>query len=137
MIVMAKTIRAATLAMAMLLTMSGCGTMLGNLGLSLAHHNQMYGGVQCDLDACASNLKDLREPSEDKSRVEAALCGAMCVVDLPLSAIADTLTLPFTIKATLDGTACSVKPVDQKQEATPSDPVDQSRVTPVIPVAGK
>jgi uncharacterized protein YceK len=93
--------------------MSGCGTMLGNIGgLSLDNRMEIYGGVQCDLNGCARNLEEFGKASEDSARAAALAYGTLCIIDLPLSAVADTLTLPLTIKATLDSKPAAVAPAD-------------------------
>lgn len=74
--------------------LSGCGTMVGNLGGLAHHHKEIYGGVRVDGDA-------LKEHVQDREWLAAGLA----LVDMPFSAVADTLTLPITIKATLTGEA--------------------------------
>jgi len=83
---------------------AGCGTMIGNVGgMSPDHYMDIYGGVQIDLESAAKHFN--QSPSDVREGLEQA-CGTACVlVDLPLSVVADTLTLPFTIDATLRGKA--------------------------------
>jgi uncharacterized protein YceK len=131
---MARAVLPATLALAAVSVMSGCGTMIGNLGgLSLDHYYEVYGGVRVDLDFCRTGLKELWNPSEGNTRGGALLGEAAFAVDLPLSFVADTLTLPFTIKATLNGEARHPEglvkpPSDTPQVAQEIQPGD----TPVV-----
>lgn len=88
----------------------GCGTM-GNLGgtLSLTHEHFMepYGGVKLCLEGGTKCFKESDEA--DKLERVLYLMSASYVfgLDLPMSVVADTLTLPLTVKATLRGEAHS------------------------------
>lgn len=86
--------------------LAGCGTMLGNVGgLSYmkGHYMEPYGGVKVCLEGGTRCLKEATAPGEEH-RLVPLLCGTyMLGFDLPMSAVADTLTLPLTITATLKG----------------------------------
>jgi uncharacterized protein YceK len=108
---MARAVVTGTLAMAAIFAMSGCGTV-SNIAFSLNPHYeyQIYGGVRNDVEVVWwGSLKELWKDSEKKTKAEAlfdvACCTAFCTIDLPLCAALDTLTLPITIKSTLDGSA--------------------------------
>ena len=49
-----------------------------------------FGGVRTDLEVCAASL--FNPPLLP--------LGGLCLVDLPLSAVADTVTLPYTVSVT-------------------------------------
>jgi uncharacterized protein YceK len=101
---MARTVIPRTLVLVIASVACGCGTVIGNLGgLSYNHCCDVYGGVQVDLEACSANLKEISEPTGGNTRCGALLGGAVLVADIPFSFIADTLTLPWTITATLNG----------------------------------
>jgi uncharacterized protein YceK len=95
--------------------LSGCGTMLTNLGgfsSIQGHYMEPYGGVKASLESgteCFKKAIDLqpehRLPPED-DRWFLLLGGTyVLALDVPMCAIADTLTLPITIRATLNGEA--------------------------------
>jgi uncharacterized protein YceK len=74
--------------------LAGCGTCI-NLGgepLTGGGTREVYGGVAWDASVVSNTLQDGGLPY--------ILVGAyLLAVDLPLSAVADTLTLPLTIPA--------------------------------------
>jgi uncharacterized protein YceK len=84
----------------MVCCLSGCGTYASvnrcDLGWKRTGENWIYGGVQMDVTA-------LREiPGEkDISLPLKPVLMTWAVADMPFSAAADTLFLPFTIHATL------------------------------------
>lgn len=81
------------LLLAVVLTGSGCGTMA-----NLADRHQVYGGTNIDgtslLRAC-NELIHPDGPHELTARRDTAVVVVSCV-DLPLSVMADTFTLPIT-----------------------------------------
>jgi uncharacterized protein YceK len=97
---------AAIFALASVLT--GCGT-LANLPnetlvgvVDFMPHEQIYGGVQRDAEVAQERLKNVVSPKGDNGRVESLVAaGYLAMIDLPLSVIGDTLTLPITIPATM------------------------------------
>ena len=103
--------------------LGGCGTA-GNLWRPPVLGGQhIYGGVRLDAAAIRESLTG-QPPDPDPRRVapppvRTILCSA---VDLPFSAVADTLTLPATIRATLDQRRDKQKPApesaDQAARAT-------------------
>lgn len=77
---------------------TGCGT-LGNVSGPC----KMYGGVQLDGTNVLEVCQEIGHPNEGGSlstahRTMILICGC---ADLPLSAVADTVTLPFTAPAAL------------------------------------
>ncbi len=82
--------------------LSGCGTM-GNLaGCCVSGPHEIYGGVRLDAKAAwesggeAVHTKGL----ESLGHVAEAVC--FLALDLPLSAVADTVTLPITIPTAIE-----------------------------------
>lgn len=76
------------------LIMSGCGTVVHQLSLTTllippGTAPSPYGGVEMDL-AAASHPSDESPPSAGE-----ACLAALAIIDLPLSAVADTALLPF------------------------------------------
>ena len=90
--------------------LAGCGTMLVNVGglsCTSGHYMEPYGGVKVCLESGTEGLKEASKPGE-QDRLLSLLGGMyMLALDLPMSAVADTLTLPMTISATLKGEAVS------------------------------
>jgi uncharacterized protein YceK len=100
--------RAGTCLVAVLISaFGGCGTANNLYKAELPGQGRVYGGVVWtangvhDCAADALHAKDL----EDFTR---SACGALVSsVDLPLSAVADTLTLPVTISIAIRRWACA------------------------------
>jgi uncharacterized protein YceK len=85
---------------ALILLASGCGTMVNmaapnvsvkrsNVSVSTRMRRQIYGGVRMDV-AILTKRADM--PEHGRSAV-----APLALVDLPFSAVGDTVTLPFTI----------------------------------------
>ncbi len=90
-----------TLALAACALGGGCGTVL-----NLEDEHRVYGGVRTEAvagSACLVRGLGLTQPEgHDKfSRDTSLMLGACALLDLPLSAVGDTLTLPLTIPATI------------------------------------
>lgn len=109
----------AILAVGVVALFSGCGTLI-NLGKD----REVYGGVRLDSKCGEGGLDIWRHPDKYAQPVfpYASLLAAACWVgvDLPLSAVADTLTLPLTIPTALKRAAEPAKP-DQPAEAVSGD----------------
>jgi uncharacterized protein YceK len=88
---------------------TGCGTMIGNIGgygILRGHYMEPYGGVKICLEAGTHSFKEAVHPPANQPRWEGVLAGTYVLgVDLPLSAVADTVTLPWTVHAVLTGEA--------------------------------
>jgi uncharacterized protein YceK len=108
---------AAILAGVLTVVLGGCGTVVNCVSVNGAAARTIYGGVRQD---AANGTRHLAEaftgpaPSFSKmpqppnaardltSKSFCAVCGVgMLAVDLPVSAVADTLTLPVTVPSTL------------------------------------
>jgi uncharacterized protein YceK len=78
---------------------------LGGLSLTAGHYMEPYGGVKVCLEGGTECLKKATDPQVDDRWW--LLFGAIygLALDLPMSAVADTVTLPITIRATLKGEA--------------------------------
>jgi uncharacterized protein YceK len=80
--------------------LSGCGTMHNFLGDSAdGAPCEVFGGVRSDV---RTGVKCLREPTGDPNNSALQQCAKitgwyLLAVDLPLSAVADTVTLPSTV----------------------------------------
>jgi uncharacterized protein YceK len=87
----------------------GCGTAINlaptiaaertdqYMSVSIGPRRAIFGGVALDLAVAGRSLRNL--PQHPRA---AAVFLPAAVIDLPFSAIGDTLTLPMTIPATLD-----------------------------------
>jgi uncharacterized protein YceK len=104
-------------------SLSGCGT-IWNMEFSKERdtgERRIYGGLQ--IDANAAFVQPFESISESKTESNGpdhtiALC-VLAIFDAPMSAIADTLTLPITIPATM-----------KKLKANNGKPSDENTVTP-------
>ncbi len=97
--------------------LSGCGTVVNCTNVNGAAAYGIYGGVRQDAKNGSSHLAEAfsgpapafskipKPPSAIRDFASKSLCAGcgvcMLAVDLPVSAIADTLTLPVTVPATL------------------------------------
>lgn len=107
----------AYLAAVLALGLGGCGTVVNCVGIHGAPARAIYGGVRQDAEngyrhlgeafsGPAPSFPAMPKPpdpvSDWASKTFCAVCGVgMWIVDLPVSAVADTLTLPVTVPATL------------------------------------
>jgi uncharacterized protein YceK len=107
----------AYLAAALTVLLGGCGTVVNCVNVSGTPARAIYGGVRQDAEngyrhlgeafsGPAPSFGEMPKPpnpvSDLGSKTFCAACGVgMLAVDLPVSAVADTLTLPVTVPATL------------------------------------
>ena len=128
---------AACLAAVLASALCGCGTMVNCVGWNGPAGREIYGGVKQDAVNGKSHIAEAFNgptpsfsPYPDKPDTGShpfmksfcASCGiGMLAVDLPISAVADTLTLPVTVPATL------MKKIDKPKPKKPSKP-GQARV---------
>src|SRR5687768_16376702 len=88
------------LSAALLPLLAGCGTVANLVPVPPATGEmRVYGGVATDLDT-ARQMSAGAAATDDP--VERCLCyanAALAVLDVPLSAVGDTLTLPVTVAA--------------------------------------
>jgi len=85
-----------------LCSVSGCGT-LWNMEFSKDRdigERRVYGGLRIDAQAFVHPIDAISKRDDEKLINVFALC-VVAILDSPLSAIADTLTLPITIPATI------------------------------------
>jgi uncharacterized protein YceK len=83
-------LRAATILLIMLAGVSGCGTIR-----NLSQTPEVYGGVKIDNEVGVKYRE--RRPAEEEHDIVNAAKWVATVVDLPLSAVADTVTLPYVL----------------------------------------
>jgi uncharacterized protein YceK len=97
--------------------LGGCGTVVNCFNVNGTPARAIYGGVRQDAANGTRHLSEAfsgpapsfttmpkpPDPASDfASKSFCAVCGlGMLAVDLPVSAVADTLTLPVTVPATL------------------------------------
>ena len=95
----------------------GCGTVVNCVNGNGAGARRIYGGVKQDAQNGTDHLVEAfsgpaptfsempKPPSAGRDFVAKSFCAGcgvcMLAVDLPISAVADTLTLPLTVPATL------------------------------------
>jgi uncharacterized protein YceK len=124
---------------------SGCGT-LSNLGrytgviiLDGTPTERVYGGVWRDLTFAQDDIVGVPRPESRLGRANQLVGAAYCLlVDLPLSAVGDTLTLPLVLPYALkDGEVfprrTRIEPIDVSQL---SPPADAEAERPAAPVPG-
>jgi uncharacterized protein YceK len=110
--------RALTLGgVALSLALTGCGTVM-NLYLPQEHSGseslRVYGGV-------ADTTKAIRLNAEKKG-VTPKLVAAALVLDVPLSAVGDTLTLPVSVAVS------AARALDAHRHQPPIDPEERKRL---------
>jgi uncharacterized protein YceK len=81
--------------------LGGCGT-----SLNLDGDSRIYGGIQLDAQHCSEGLAkaagNTRQQEPDQTPLWHLAQSAGALVDLPLSLVMDTLTLPITIATTME-----------------------------------
>lgn len=108
---------AAFLAAVLAVGLSGCGTVVNCVSVNGPAARSIYGGVRQDaangsrhlteaFTGPAPSFSEMPKPpsfgSDLASKSFCAACGVcMLAVDLPVSAVADTVTLPVTVTSTL------------------------------------
>lgn len=84
--------------MPVFLAMTGCGTFNYNFAHLGGPGPMPYGGVRDDLDSLKDSGKDSGKANKSaEDSVEMVLYDIGYALDLPLSAIADTILLPITL----------------------------------------
>jgi uncharacterized protein YceK len=114
--------------------LSGCGTVVnlsrpgGNPFYEFRSQPEIYGGVCEDMRWAWTLVSDSPSGSYPVAGKVAQLVVAPCVlcIDLPLSAVADTLTLPLTVRSAL-----------HENNLHPASALEQQMVTPVDATAGQ
>jgi uncharacterized protein YceK len=99
---MARLAVAVSLALPALL-LGGCGTVLNTTYFTAEEGGgSVYGGVKVDVDLSRSLVLEAPPADEDTGQriSRYSMAAWTMLIDLPLSAIGDTLTLPITIPAT-------------------------------------
>jgi uncharacterized protein YceK len=97
--------------------LGGCGTAVNCLGAKGTAPREIYGGVKQDAQngtthlaeafspSCPSFSSPIKTPSAGEKLMTRTICAGcgvcMLAVDLPVSAVTDTLTLPVTIPTAL------------------------------------
>jgi uncharacterized protein YceK len=118
---------------ALFLPCAGCGTILNlteNGPKSPVVKDTIYGGIAWDAVFGTNELICAVDPWVNpgletwESRVAGVAFAMLCLADLPLSAIADTLTLPITVQAAFQRT----QPADAKTSG--SSPGDNGPSSP-------
>lgn len=115
--------KSAWVAAALACALGGCGT-IGNL--SDPKQTRPFGGVLRDANASAWLVNEASEASKKPAAEVAGLVLAVPVVtvDLPLSFVADTVTLPLTI------------PMSVLRQGQPEMPPPQAMAGPPMPDGG-
>ena len=76
------------------LVLCGCGTLDNVVGNPSP---MIYGGVRNDVKQAVQSTGDALRADSGWEFVSSAGTGTLCTLDAPLSAVADTVTLPVTI----------------------------------------
>jgi uncharacterized protein YceK len=112
---MTKLIGTAFLAAAVV-SLSGCGTMSNALLTPEEGGGKIYGGVRMDVEAGPKYIQEGFTPDNEIPRPASqapcslALGTYLMLVDLPLSVVGDTLTLPWIIAAELGKPSDAAEP---------------------------
>jgi uncharacterized protein YceK len=98
---MARTRTLAVLLVVVVPAFNGCGTA-GNLSSCCSSGDwAVYGGVALDAKAAVKAVQDVVRPGDQSPFVAALAIVYYSAVDMPLSFVGDTLTLPITLQAAL------------------------------------
>ena len=107
----------------------GCGTAINlaptiaaertdqYMSVGIGPRRAIYGGVALDLAVAGRSIRNL--PQHPRA---AAVFLPAAVIDLPFSAIGDTLTLPMTIPATFDRGVAQQDPRDGSRDFLTNEP---------------
>jgi uncharacterized protein YceK len=88
---------------ALCLALCGCGTLDNVVGVGAP--NRVYGGVRSDVKQAVQSTGDALRAQSPGDFAASAGRGALCTLDAPLSAVADTATLPITVSHRLQSGA--------------------------------
>jgi uncharacterized protein YceK len=107
---MARKVLAGCMLVVASLAATGCGTMANmpnDPDPQQENVMRVYGGVRCDAEWLQQGVETLRKGEADEFAIvrRVACLAGICALDIPLSFIADTLTLPVTIPAVFEKTA--------------------------------
>ncbi len=92
----------------MIVSCAGCGTLRNvatspMFGPPLPPEKMVYGGVREDTKRITTAFGDIKQFGDaQKSLGTNAVDAASSAIDVPLSAVGDTLTLPITVPAAID-----------------------------------
>jgi uncharacterized protein YceK len=99
---MARSVGRAVLAVGIAVWLSGCGTAANTLWLlPMEGGMSAYGGVKADVEMVRGGVARAVDADSLDSFADAAYYTVVGAVDLPLSAVGDTLTLPVVLAAAL------------------------------------
>jgi uncharacterized protein YceK len=134
---------AACLAAVLAPALGGCGTVVNCVSWNGPAGREIYGGVKQDAQNGTSHLAEAfygpppslspypEKPDTGNHLLTKSFCAGcgigMLAVDLPISAVADTLTLPVTIPATL------MKKPDKPKRKPPPKSIQARVITPGKP----
>jgi uncharacterized protein YceK len=120
---------------AFLAAVSGCGTLINlseNPNREAGGDKKLYGGVQWDVLVGTGSLLSSLDPSTPtvSARTGAFMAGVCFLADTPLSAVADTLTLPLVVSAFLEKRGLEegfekLRAIDAANEAAKGKPRDE------------
>ena len=108
---------------------AGCGTFTSTFPPCANQQPQVgpaYGGVQSDAKAIRDDLADAGKAASPAEWVGACTEAFLYCVDMPFSAVGDTLLLPVTVRGATQRANADRKPADQV--STPA--ADPSRQSP-------
>jgi uncharacterized protein YceK len=116
---MTRTGRAAALFLAVG-TLGGCGT-LANLGGRGWEHTRIYGGVLGDVKGAQDWIADnpITPEADIQKNVGTVVGVGLVALDVPFSAIGDTLTLPVTVPVAIWASTRGPAAVSQKTGGAP------------------
>lgn len=114
---------------AIALFLSGCGTLSNCCWLFPEEGGKrVYGGVRGDCEIAWQAVTDTDSPGGERRDILLKL-----ILDLPLSAVADTITLPYTVPYSFWWALHSKQPDRAKVQSTPSGITSTPDNSPVDP----
>lgn len=110
------------------LLLSGCGTAANTLWWSRDEGGlRVYGGVRAETEKLRQHVAD---PERADSR------DLLLALDLPLSLVGDTLTLPITVPVALTRSYSDPKPVNNPESGRPQQEETELITPPATRVVG-
>jgi uncharacterized protein YceK len=105
--------------------LAGCGTTL-----NLDGESRVYGGVVQDFQIAKDHLAKVGNPgksgTQDGSACWNLTASALALIDVPLSVVGDTLSLPLTIQTAMDNWDYTVPPTPAAKSGGPQSATDSS-----------
>ena len=129
---MARAMLGAILTAAAASSLTGCGTFFNCFAADKAGPQaeqkvgRIYGGVLFEVQAAQSLVNDMPREAIPKDWVLTVCGSCLLAIDMPLTAVGDTLTLPYTLRYTLACRRLSRQPEQDQLGADRAKPAEES-----------